>query len=190
MGYRDAMRTFGRYKGYVYSFRPESLKDFNDAVERFNYCCVEGQATANLRAKKKSKKAEELTRIFKLLEEYSRGRAVQKEDYFIRGAEIAAEILGLSHEKIWDMKELSREVLSSIGSAEKYPDRSIFQPGNIRSLHSRLKELQKTKGSAYILGCLYHSHSPETVDFELMREILMTLPREMAACLFVLSVKV
>ena len=140
-------------------------------------------------AKKKAKKAEELSKMFQLLEEYSRGRAVEKEDYFIRGAEIAAEICGLSHEKIWDMSDLSREVVESIGSAENYPDRQMIRPGFNRSFHKHLKELQKTKGSAYLLGCLCYSEAPETVDYQLMRELLMTLPREMAACLFVLSVK-
>lgn len=188
MGYRDAMRTFGRYKGYVYSFLPESLKIFGNAAERFNMYCVKGQAAANLNAKKKLKKPEDLNRMFRLLEEYSRGRAVQKEDYFIRGAEIAAEICGLSHEKIWDMSDLTQEVLASIGSAENYPDRELFRPGITQSIHRQLKELQKTKGSAYLLGCLRHSGSLETVDYELMREILMTLPREMAACFFVRSV--
>lgn len=188
MGYRDAMRTFGRYKGYVYSFLPESLRDLGNAIERFNMYCVKGQATANLNAKKKLKKPEDLNRMFQLLEEYSRGRAVQKEDYFIRGAEIAAEICGLSHEKIWDMNDLIREVLDSIGPADSYPDREIFKPGIPRSFHKQLKELQKTKGSAYLLGCLSHSGSLKTGDYELMREILMTLPREMAACFFVTAV--
>ncbi len=188
MGYRDAMRSFGRYKGYVYSFRPESLNGFDTNIERFNQWCAMGQADVNLYAKAKNKRTREYYQVYRLLEQYARGRAVRKEDYFIRGAEIAAEICGLSLERIWDMKELTDEVVNKVGRAEAYPDRSVFSSGLPSSFRKLVRRLQKEKGSLYLVGCLYHGIKNGNPDYEIMRETLRTLPRESAACLFVLSV--
>lgn len=188
MGYRDAMRSFGRYKGYVYSFRPESLIGFDSAIDRFNHWCATGQAYINLYAKAKKKMTREYYQVYRLLEQYARGRAVKKEDYFIRGAEIAAEICGLSLEKIWDMKDLSDEIVKKIGPADSYPDRSIFSAELPASFHKRVKKLQKEKGSLYLVGCIYHGISGDNPDYEIMRETLRALPREVAACLFLFAV--
>ena len=189
MGYRDAMRSFGKYKGYVYCFRPESLSGFDSAVERYNLYCAEGQATANLNAKTKLKKKMDVNQMFRLIEKYARGHAVQKEDYFIRGAEIAAEVCGLSHETIWDMKDLVDAVKEKIGPAEAYPDRTVFECKNANTLYKRMKALKKEKDSLYLMGCLYYYDHNADPGYAIMREILWSLPKELAGCLFVRAIE-
>ena len=189
MGYRDAMRCFGRYKGYVYCFQPESLQGFDAAVERFNLFCAQGQAIANLNVKTKLKRSMDVNQMFKLLEKYARGHAVKKEDYFIRGAEIAAEVCGLSHETIWDMKDLVTAVKEKIGSFESYPDQKVFDCENPNALYRRIKALKKEKEPVYLLGCLYHYGKHSDPGYEIMRGIMWSLPRELAASIFLRSVE-
>ena len=56
MGYRDAMRTFGVHRGYVYSFEPESLKEYTSSIEMFNQSCAQGEAAIGMYAKSKLRK--------------------------------------------------------------------------------------------------------------------------------------
>lgn len=188
MGYRDALRSFGRFKGYTYCILPESFQGFDAAVERFNVACAQGQGDINLYTRAKKKRVREYYQMYRLLEKYSRGRAVEKEDYFIRGAEIAADIVGLSHEKIWDMKDLIEQVKKHIGSPDASPDRRFFQGEVTKSFHKDAKRLEKEKGKEYIMGCLYHAFCEKMPNYDTMREILRALPGESAASLFLRSI--
>ena len=187
MGYMDAMRTYGRYLGYVYYFEPESLKGFEYAVERFNAGCVMGEAAINLNTKSRIKRAGETRKMFSLLEKYARGHEVKREDYFLRGAEIAAEICGLSHARVWTVDELVTEIKKSVGSRDNYPDAEFFLKKGI-GLRKATMELKKNHDSRYLMGCLYHA-APDEIDYKHMLDILSLMPDELAAALFLLSVE-
>ena len=187
MGYRDAMRTFGRYKGYRYCFDPLSLTGFEPAIEIFNACCAQGEAAINLNTKSRIKRAGETRRMFHLLEKYARGRTVGKEGYFLRGAEIAAEICGLSHETIWNMDELVKAVLETVGGRDRYPEADFFLTSR-KNLRKATMELKKKNNSLYLTGCLYYAAWPADIDHGHMLEVLSLMPAELAASLFLHSV--
>ena len=187
MGYRDTMRTFGLYKGYVYCFKSESLKDFVEAIQRFNEGCAREEATINLNTKSRIKRAGETRIMFSMLDKYARGRTMGKEGYFLRGAEIAAEIFGLSQDKIWRMEDMVKELKTRLGSEEGYPDAAFFLQ---EKKHKRKDTvtLKLEHDSRYLTGCLYYAALAREIDYVLMLDILSILPRELAAALFFLSV--
>lgn len=187
MGYRDAMRTFGRYKGYSYCFDPLSLSGFEAAIEFFNEGCAQVEAAINLNTKSRIKRAGETRRMFHLFEKYARGRTVGKEGYFLRGAEIAAEICGLSHEKIWNMDELVKAVLETVGGRDRYPEAAFFLT-SWRNLRKATMELKKKYDSLYLTGCLYYAALPVDIGHGHMLEVLSLMPAELAAALFLHSV--
>ncbi len=187
MGYMDAMRTFGRYSGYVYSFDPKSLSGYERAVEHFNESCARGEAAINLNTKSRIKRAGETRRMFSMLDKYARGRSMGKEGYFLRGAEIAADICDLPHDKVWKMGELVDEVKMRVGSRDKYPDADFFLNKGLK-LRKTTMELKLSRDSLYLMGCLYHA-APKEIDYAHMLEILSLMPGELAGALFLTSVE-
>ena len=187
MGYRDAMRTFGRYKGYVYCFYPESLSGFERSMELFNEYCARVESMINMNTESLIKRAGETYRMFSAFEKYARGRTMGREGYFLRGAEIAAEICGLTHEKVWRMEDMVKEIADCVGGSGGYPDASFFVKSEKR-LRKLTMALQKKHDSLYLTGCLYHAARPEEIDPPHMLEILSLMPLELAAALFLHSV--
>ena len=186
MGYRDTMRAFGRYKGYVYCFKPESLKGCKEAIESFNVGCAREEATINQNTKNRIKRAGEIYRMFSILEKYARGKEVGKEGYFLRGAEIAAEIFGLSRETIWDMEDMIKEVHEAAGQGEAYPDAATFLSDS-RHIKRQMKRIKKEHDSKYVTGCLYYAGRQRDIDYARMLSILSYFPEELAAALFLLA---
>lgn len=184
MGYRDAMCTFGRYKGYTYCFEPSGIAGFEREIERFNEYCIRGESSINLNTKSRIKRAGDTRKMFCLFEKYARGRAISREGYFLRGAEIAADICGLSHEKIWKLDEMVTEIKKSLGDEAGYPDAEIFINSGNR-IRRNIKELKKQRDSLYLMGCLYYAAWPEQIDHFYMLQILSILPEEMAGAMFV-----
>ena len=187
MGYRDAMRAFGRYKGYNYCFFPDSIGGFEPSIELFNEYCARGEAAINQNTKSRIKRAGETRRMFSLFEKYARGRTVGREGYFLRGAEIAAEICGLSHDRVWDLNEMVSEIINAVGGPQNYPDADFFV-NTKKHLRRATIELKKKHDSLYLTGCLYHAAWPADIDYAHMLEILSVMPSELAASLFLLSV--
>ena len=187
MGYRDAMRAFGRYKGYSYCFYPSGIDGFGPSIETFNEYCARGEAAINMNTKSRIKRAGETRRMFSLFEKYARGRTVGREGYFLRGAEIAAEICGLSREKVWDLGEMVDEIVRAVGSRDAYPDADFFVRSDTHLRRATL-ELKKNHDSKYLMGCLYHAAWPADIDYAHMLEIRSIMPSELAGSLFLLSV--
>ena len=190
MGYRDAMRTFGKFKGFTYYFKPEGLKEFENAMDYFSMGCMEGEAAIGLNLKKKKGKQKiDRFRMFKMFSEYARGRGVTKEDYFIRGAEITADVFGLDHTKIWDMKDFVKEAFEKLGPESKYPEASTLLNGETLKVAKKLYLMQKEQGSDKLAGSLYYFLTKNEPDYEKLSHILSFFPKELAAQLFLYSVR-
>ncbi len=183
MGYRDAMRAFGKHRGFVYNFDRDSLRDYERAAEIFNLHCAREEAAIGMSGGSRLRRAGELYLMFRHLEKYAKGKALSKEDYFIRGAEIAAEIFHLDREKVWHMKDLADSVRAGIGTVEEYPDaRRFLKDGRLAK--KTLQEMRKDRGEAYVTGCLYYALKSGPLPFMAMRGVLAAFPRELAAGLF------
>lgn len=190
MGYRDTMRTFGKFKGFLYYFKPEGLKDFESAMDYFSMGCMEAEASIGLNVqKKKTKQKTDRFRLFSMFSKYARGRGVGKEDYFIRGAEITADVLNLDHTKIWEMKDFVKEAFEKLGPAEKYPEASSLFDGDIKQVIKRLDRIKKEQGNAALAGSIYYRIAKKEPDYEKVSSLLSHFPEELAVQLFLNSVK-
>ena len=191
MGYRDAMRAFGVHSGYVYSFKPDSLKGYSEAIEIFNQSCAQGEAAIGIYSKGKHKKKKEIYRMFYYLEQFARGNAIKKGDYFIRGAEISAEIFGLTHEKNWEMPELVSELLAKLKPAKNYPEaKRITGDMKEREITKLIASIIKEKGDAYLVSCLYYAEQSDPDAFMGLLPVVKAYPKEFVAALFLYSVTV
>ena len=190
MGYRDAMRTFGKFKGFLYYFKPDGLKDFDAAMDYFSMGCMEAEAAIGLNVQKKKKKQKtDRFRLFKMFSEYARGRGVTKEDYFIRGAEITADVFGLDHTKIWEMKDFVKEAFEKLGPESKYPEASSLFDGDIKQVINRLFRIKTEKGNDALAGSIYYRIAKREPDYEKVSNLLSYFPEELAVQLFLNSVK-
>ena len=187
MGYRDAMRVFGKYEGYIYCFEKDTLKEFSASIEKFNALCAMGESAINNNMKGRIRREKNLYHMFHLLEQFSKGKEVRKEDYFIRGAEITAELCKLPHDRVWDMKDLVREAGYRLVSESSYPDMKLFTSADV-NLKKGIKQLKKERGRLYLVGCMYYAYKNNKMDYGKMLSVLKLLPEELAATLFYLSV--
>ena len=184
MGYRDAMRHFGKYKGYRYCFYPESLAPFSDSIERLSLAMARGESILLRNGRNKLEKAGDIYRMFSLLEEPVHGKALSKEDYFIRSGEICAEMFALDDDPIYDMSEFASALKGKLMTPEAYPDAMIFSRASNRGIFKRLSDLKIANDSQYLTGCLYYALRGGEVKYEEQLGILSFLPHEMAAALF------
>lgn len=198
MGYRDAMRTFGKYDGYVYCFQKEGLEPYQRMIENFNESCAQEQALVNDYIKGKSRRTAGTRYLFRELEQFSRGRAVRKQDYFLRGAEITAEICGLSHEKIWSMEELLGEIrkafdLDSISRNGQKPSQLKSEDvdaikGAGRGLRRKLRDMKKERDSKYMALLLLYCATQMKITGRALADVVSVLYKEQLAGLFIGSI--
>ena len=189
LGYMDAQKAYGKLKGFTYYFTPESVDAMEKEVRKFCYGVATGEALMMQNCKSKLEKAGDVYRMFHLFEQYANNRTLTKEDYFIRGAEICGDIFGMDQSKLYDLREFAKELHDRIGSEDQYPDRLLFETDNQRNEIKRLSELKMEDSSVYLTGCLYHAMKSETLDLEKQMNILVYLPHEVAAVLFLQSIE-
>lgn len=189
-GYRDTMKTFGRLKGFTYYFYPESLKKMERVIEWFCYGVARGESLLMRNGKSKLDKAGDIYRMFHLFEEYTEHRAVTKEDYFIRAAEICGDIFGFDQSEIYDIEAFARSLRNELQGPEQYPDARLFaEESTSGKMLKKLADLKMKQDSRYLTGCLYYASSSGELDFEKQIEILSYLPNELAAALFLHSME-
>lgn len=188
LGYQDTKKAYGKLYGFTHYFTPESVNAMKKEVRKFCYLVAAGEALMMQNGKSKLDKAGDVYRMFHLFEQYAKNRALTKTDYFIRGAEICGDIFGLDQTPVYDMREYAKELRGRIGPEENYPDRLIFETDNERNEIKRLSELKMENSSIYLTGCLYYAMKSDTLDLEKQMNVLVYLPHEVAAVLFLRAV--
>lgn len=101
-GYQDAMKVFGEMTGFVYSFERAGLEKYERQIQRY--------VSRILRMEEREEpgmfmKQSRILRICAALEEHTHGKALTREDYFIRGAELCGVHFGIPAQKIYTMDE-------------------------------------------------------------------------------------
>lgn len=186
-GYRDAMRKFGKYKGFTYCFYPESLKRFRRSAERFCLMIARSESAIMERDTSRLEKAGDLHRIFQLFQKGNSRKEMKKEDYFLRAAELCGEIFEISDEEIYDMSDYIDLIRSRIKSADAYPDAGIFANISQRGIVKRLMDLKLQNEVEYLTGCLYYALRADTLSLLDRTQVLALLPQETAAAMFLIA---
>lgn len=101
-GYQDAMKVFGEMTGFVYSFERAGLEKYERQIQRY--------VSRILRMEEREEpgmfmKQSRILRICAALEEHTHGKALTREDYFIRGAELCGVHFGIPAQKTYTMDE-------------------------------------------------------------------------------------
>lgn len=102
-GYQDAMKAFGRMRGFVYSFEADSLKQYEKQIQRYFTHIL--RADAGQRTSGMFGRTSRVIRLCESLEQDTRGRMLGKEDYFVRGAELCGLSYGISPDQTYTMGE-------------------------------------------------------------------------------------
>lgn len=188
MGYQDALKAYGKLKGFLYCFYPGSMRGMRSNIERLSTLMAQGESIIMRNNRSKISKAGDIYRMFHEIEKHTDGKTLSKEDYFIRAAEMCGEIFEMDPTVIYDMPEYASILKNKLDTPEAYPDASIFEESGKRNLFARLSDLKLQNNSRYITGCLYYAMINDMIDFEEQLGILSYLPHEVAAALFLQAV--
>ncbi len=188
MGYQDGLRTFGKLKGFRYYFTLSGFRSMRKPIERLCQSIAIGESLIMRNSVNRVAKAGDIYRMFHELEDHTGNHTLNKEDYFIRAAEICGEIFEVPWEKIYDIRDFAKELKNRLNTAEAYPDAAIFTKKASRGIYKKLAELKLHNNGVYLTGCLYYAMKNEQIDFENQLGVLSYLPHELAAALFLLAI--
>ena len=125
-----------------------------------------------------------LGEAFAQLEAYTDGKFPEKKDYYLRAAEIAAEIFSVDVKKTWQFGEFLQAVGQCVLPEDACADAKIFETKSRRTLITRLVDWKRREESAYVTSCIYHAmRLGMAADTEKIG-LLTIFPRELIAALF------
>ncbi len=190
MGYCDTMKLFGKYLGYRYTFKRESVLKLEREVE--TYIAFLAKTDLYLMDETSAKKFTkgDFNRVFALLQECAQGRRMSREQYFVRGAELCGQFLKIEADRIYDMEEFIRLIRDGLGGKEQYQDASLLAGREGVELAAKLTELKIRQSREYIFGCVcYALAEKKNGEWRLILPLLSLFPEELAAALFVRCVQ-
>ncbi len=115
LGYNDTMKAYGKYFGFRYTFY--NFPD-NDKYRDFSIYIAKIVGKMKIAKIKTNVKPEKDGDIYYLLTKYTT-RPLTDKEYFIRGAEIAAEFLNIDHLVIYEIDGFMQQILSLISQLEE-----------------------------------------------------------------------
>ncbi len=189
MGYCDTMKMFGKYLGYRYTFRSESVLRLEQEVAA--YISFLAQTDLYLTDETSARKfgKGDFNRLFALLQEKAEGKRMDREQYFVRGAELCGQFLGLKEDAVYDMGEFILSIKEGLGGRERYQDAGELVRREGMELAAKLTELRLWQTKEYIFGCIsYALEEKKDGAGRLILPLLSLFPEELAAALFVCSV--
>lgn len=184
MGYQDAMKKFGRYGGFLYTFSDTDLSGWEKEITSFTRWIAKAEAVFSGNRFPKIAGMTDVGTVFAQLEAYTDGKFPEKKDYYLRAAEIAAEIFSVDVKKTWQFGEFLRAVGQCVLPEDACTDAKIFETKSRRTLITRLVEWKRREESAYVTSCIYHAmRLGMAADTEKIG-LLTIFPRELIAALF------
>lgn len=190
LGYFDTMKVFGKMTGKYYHIYMEGVSQYQKEILAFTTRAARTESYLTEGTFNRFVKPGDNGRLCRTIEEYignKRGRYT-REDYFIAAAEICGTIFGINSEQPWHLKEFIRQILGKLKSRESYPEISVFDGRGGMELAHQLAELKYKMDSGHIAGCIYYGYKEGKIDLAEQLGLLVFLPLELAAALFLLTV--
>lgn len=184
MGYQDAKKVFGTYSGFLYTFINTDFSEWKENIWEFTKQIAKAEATLSESRFGKIVKPGDVSRVFAELEAYTDERKLDRVDYFVRGAEIAAEIFGLDVRETYEFSAFIEKIKKAVPSRENCADVEIFCGKNKRGIIQKIAEWKLKSESAYITACIYHAFVEKQIDDMEEVGLLTLLPRELLAAAF------
>lgn len=187
LGYYDALKVLGKCCGFEYTYLKKSFAAYDDAANRFvSMIAYEeaGIARGNYRMLYKLSDRRPLCSVIESSLEPGRH---DRMDYFIRGAEVCGEILGIEKEACYSFDGFLEEIERvRTPVAESLFGRSLDNLGALEILPA-LSEMKLSKDSAFIMQAIYNSLRGGDYSSTVVQAEMLVFPRELAAAIFLLS---
>lgn len=184
MGYYDAMKVFGKYKGFLYTFTKFKASSWKSKIEQFSSQIARAEAVFSESNLKKLTKPGDMKNVFLELEAYLDGKERTREDYFIRGAELAGEIFKLDAGKVYEFTAFLKQLRAEILPKETCDGADVFLLKSKRSMLAKIADWKMNKDSAYITSCIYYALKENKIDTYEKVSVLTVLPKELLAAVF------
>ncbi len=172
MGYYDAMKTYGRFDGIRYTFRPRSEIHLAPLGREYMRMVAAFDAKAITRTAFKSS-AEMDAPLISALECEDPLRRLSWKDVWIRGLELCAQQMGFREDAIYDPDLLTRRMLSYARQGEKLDSMPAWQ----------IWEASK-RGSRELISYLYRGLTALDEFPAQATEMLAGFPKEVAAAMY------
>lgn len=188
LGYYDTLKAYGKITGFTYLFYQEDLDQYQTEILSFVSRVARTESYLTEGIFNKFVKPGDGKRLCGSIEEHIPRDTYTRQDYFIGAAEICGEIFQLPKEEPWYLNEFGENLLDSLIPSEE-ADLSLFEGLGSVELASRLAELKRKRDSKYIVGCIFHAYRAGKVDLKEQLGLMVFVPCELAAALFLLTMK-
>ena len=186
LGYNDTKKVLGRYDGFRYTFDPASAPK-GSQVRRFVDAAARYEAEVPMESAPMLLTGSSQAQLLAILAEHTGGRRLSQRQLFLRGCEVAAELVDFDPLYVYRLEDLNRKLL------EKFQDTKRFQDGALTSKLSgaqsvtSLKDFLRGMDSVHLCGSLY-AKLVEGGSDAVLRRAAIVLPRELVAALYLWSI--
>lgn len=169
LGYNDAMKTFGKYEGFRYTFNKENI---DNSLLNFHYLTLLKYDRMLRTSKQKSLvRSEEGSDLFKILKTYTY-RDINLKEYYIRNLEVIAEFFKINHLPVYSYQEMRTMILDHIYNVEIIEDDILVKYNKFKSAKSK-RELFSNVNKYDLLGTLLKSE----LNNDILLDLLLTRPK-------------
>ncbi|MBR1391463.1 MAG: patatin-like phospholipase family protein [Lachnospiraceae bacterium] len=189
MGYRDAMKVYGEYYGYVYTFYKDGITARRKSVIRFMrwMAYIDWAVVRDTPAKKLNKKGD-FNRVHTALAGRSGKTYMSEIQYFLAAAEICGSFFGMDVRPVYRIQDFMKELLKKLKDVDFVDDiDTILKKGNIE-LAGVLAELKWKNEVRRIVAGIYTALREDRVEVKALAMLQTVFPEELAAACFLHAV--
>jgi NTE family protein len=191
LGYNDAMKAFGQYKGFRYTFTTKDFNAENEAVSRSFVSLIsrfEAQIPMLVKEKVYHNKIDENI-LTSCIAKHTGHQQLGYMDYLIRGSEICAEVLEIDPLPVYNLAEFNQMLFNTFNNREKYKHEQLFSRfSRIQDLPI-LRKIISQMDKQYLIGCLFTRllHNPDLQDY--LKWLVPLVPNELTAAFYLLAME-
>ena len=184
MGYQDTMKSYGKYKGFYFTFMQDTFSSFQREIEAFSDAVARAEALLSETRFRKFVKPGDVKNLFDELEDGTNGRRLSKEDYFVRGAELLGIVFHMDAGKTYGFSSYIKELKGSVMDRALCTDTEFFLKKNRGSILSKLAGWKLGRESDYITSCIFYAICEKKIDRMEQIGLLTILPKELIGATF------
>lgn len=179
LGRLDAQKTFGLARGFRYAFAPHISAQEQALAQQYLHLITQIEAQIPMLNSVLGHTIGREAGLTHHLLLYTRGRRMTYDDYYVRGAELCAEALGIDPAVRYDLPALVQQMQQRYTQLVPH---ALFSSGHMLStvLHSHLDMLD----SAHLIGAIWCELRSCEDLFAHIRTFAALSPQALAAALF------
>ncbi|MGN0342339.1 MAG: patatin-like phospholipase family protein [Roseburia sp.] len=189
MGYQDAMKVYGVYYGYSYTFYKEGIAAGRRSVSRFLRrmaqadCMISGETPV-----KRLNKKGDFNHMHVCLRNQSGKEHLSETEYFVAAAEVCGQIFDMERHPIYRMKDFVNELLKRANSIDFIDEIDKILEKDSREMAGVLAELKWHSRLQELTMSIYCRLGEKRMDARAFTAIQALFPEETVAACFLLAV--